>query len=440
MASASDTTLTTVEVSGALSTSGSLSRWYAGMVSLHEHELHEWAGKFALTTFYSSTALPRKGFSITRPLGFSNIQIGITQENVDHVVDGLLLASDEHSYLYHTEHPVALIRDHNISLRNCALVEFVVTVTSGLTYNLNSISKFSEKVPDAPVLAANYFGDVYCYESDQVLAASGVISFPTYGAYSIRFEHQPLFQRILSGGLITVNGRTPKPEVEFYTNVVDRYAALVGLKRKDDEDNLSLRARCQNLSLSRNQVQCISASLGTSTAFIWDTGYDLTIPASGTAEANIPLLSKYVKVVESPIVDSNRIILVNHPVGAISLRVDNQLIEPETYSVSGNTVTVHSGIVKTLMNSGSISERVTAEYRTQQLTTITSDSSGGSLFLDVPKVQGQMLVMGTVPTNVTVEDLVQTNIEFRWGRGHRSNAGLGTFGGYYSENNSLYYK
>jgi len=440
MASATVPVYSTIEVSGSLVTSGSLDRWYTGMISQHEHELHEWAGKFALTTFYSSTALPRKGVSITRPLGFNNIQVEITQDNADHVVDGLLFAGDEYSYLYQTVDPVVLVRDHNISLRNCALVEFVVYVSTGLTYDLSSISKFSDKVPDAPIYAADYFGDIFCYESDQVIAASGVISFPTIGAYSIRFEHQPLFQKILSGGLITINGRTPKPELEFYNNVVDRYAFLLGLKRKEDEDDLSLRSRCQNYSLSRTQAQSISAGLGFSKPFIWDTGFDLTIPASGSAPPNIPALGKYVKAVESAAVDSGRITLNNFPLGAVTLRLDGQIVEPETYSVSGNIITVNSGLIKTLIDNGSISERVTIEYRTQQLTTITSTSSGGAVFFDVPKVTGQKLVMGTIPTNVEIEELVQTDIEFRWGRGIRSNAGLGTFGGYYSEDNSLFYK
>lgn len=248
-----------------------------------------------------------------------------------------------------------------------------------------------------------------------------------------------MLTHILSGNFISVNGKNYTPKIEYYENTTDRVARLLGLKRQIGESNLALRARCQNYSLSSTLAQKIGASLGLSTPFYWDTGYQLTVLVSGSSSPNFPRLHPFRKLKETASVIDNKITLNSQPLGHVTLRLDNDIVDPKTFSLSGNMITVYDGQLKELINKNSIGTRVSVEYRVQTYSFVNVNTSGGALYLNTPTGEGQTLLLGTIPSNVVIEELPQTDMEFRWDRGHQSNSGLGTFGGDCSINTAHHY-
>lgn len=407
--------------------------WYRGSISLMEEELFRWAANLTQINFFPPTSLPRKGFYSDNHLGVDNYSLNLSQLSSNHVYGSIELLTTD-SFLYPTWKPCACLKDSTIRFRNLSLVEASVTVGSGQVLDLTTITEYSDRILDSPVFIANYYGDIICVEPDEVIAYAGLIPIQTSGPFKVRFETNFLFNSVVSGRAIDINGRRVEPVVDYYKNIIDDYAAILKLDRKLDEDNISLKNRCQNVSISKTTPQLLSASLGLSTPFIWDTGFQTTVFVSGSADINIPGFEKYKQITENPPFYENKLILTNFPIGTVTLFLDGvNIIDPRSYSVSGNAVTLYTSELQSIAGVNSTNSRVLARYRTQQYDFSTTTASGGATYISDINVEGQSLKLGIIPTGVTVTEIPETDIEFRWNRGGRSNYGLGTFGGYYTE-------
>jgi hypothetical protein len=369
-------------------------------------------------TFYSSTSSARLAYRAEQPK--NNFTLSLSSISSGHVSGVLEYKENLNSLVNLNWKPCYTTDNGSLIFRNLSLYEATITVDSSGFLNLNLLQNYNNKVIDSPIYISNIYGDISVIEPEVAISYNGLISLNRLGTYKVRYEIENFVTAICSGTYLKVDTTNTPAVYKFdLINPIDEVAQYLGLKRLVNEDNLALRSRCQNYSLSdsNSPSQALSSILGMASPIIWDTSTTLTLSLSGNTGNNFPGLDEEVRVLEKPYKDGSLIKISRTPNGLINLYLDDKLVDFNSFSLSGQILLFKD----TSLNNIDVS-RFTTTYRTNYYTT-TNTSSGLSL---LPSVE-QKLEPGIISTGVQIENLTNTKFEFRWGKKVNISTGLFTF-------------
>lgn len=222
--------------------------------------------------------------------------------------------------------------------------------------------------------------------------------------YTAYFRTTPRINRLLSGeDYIKVGTETVK--LAYYTleNSWDRLASVNGIKRNTRETNKSIKSRIQNYILSSNELCRISAELGASISFRWNTGSSFSFVGSGVTAISLFDLPKK-KYVDEQVINQQ---YITSSADYLELFSRGTVIDPSEFSTASGIINI-SGY-----------ESLDAKYIHNNYTFASSALTAFDLL--------QAVVFGTAATKVKFNSSSRTKFSWKWNRQLRGLSGLAEF-------------
>ena len=370
------------------------------------------------TSFNQSLWYPRNAYTAAINL-INPSTLTLSSAGTGHVTGVIRQAKSISEVLSICYEPCFAVNDSGgLLLRNIDLFDTSVTPDADGVIDLTTAFQTHPPIPDTPIIVANAWGDTFVISPEIPLTNNNLIPMGYQGDYRVRYSTTIFRSAVTSSALISFAGDTFKAHRIDLKNVVDEYAYLLGLTRIDDEDNITLRKRCQTLSLSKSSTQQISSAIGKSVPFVWDGVTTINISASGGGSPNIIGTSWLEHIVENPSYVNGNFVLSREPWDQIKVYANNQVFDALEYSISGSLLIPQSSALANI-NPAYLKVAYYFNPYTTSIgeTQITVSSKGGS----------PALFYGVVPTGVRIAETTKYTFDFSWGGSESGNLGGSSF-------------
>lgn len=277
------------------------------------------------------------------------------------------------SLRFTNHYPVVCFNEGIVLLKNITMVEFEVTVPVQAATTINLATQFTAHPPttDTAIAIGNAYDEWVYLDQQDVRIVDGLITVSLPGTYKLRYQSQSLHESFLDGSsYITIDGEQIRISPYQLQNIWDEYAWLINLRRLEAETNVSLKTKCQHMTLVEQPQSLISAALGKTQFITWATRSALNLSGSGfiSLEVNNTGPSEYIE--EQPVKDGAGFLLRYVPTDVIQLYLDTVALPTSTFMVTGSTI-----VPLTVRLANAKSENLVARYKTNWYTTSSSNNN-----------------------------------------------------------------
>lgn len=387
------------------------------------HELSKKPGKkvvtganYSLMSFYGWESNPRilyyapfiRQSDERPPLTYNSGSLTIIP-----ATDQITIVDSFQDLLYETS-PVGLYTESGIVFRNLAAVSVNVQSSSG-TLNIGSVLNSTPAVPDTQFIVRDFSGNEYLFDKiSPEFGENQVLTIGREDYFTVTFQGSALHNALLeTQGSVKAGNVLLTLKAQTEENTWDFYAELLGIKRKSLESNVTLKRRCQHMSLSLKPETYVSSALDRSRLQWWDPRTESAVVSSlqGTTLDFWPYKKEDFITEATPTMVASSILLRKVPSGPVSVFHNTNYVDPDRYTVSGSVISFDRDLYK-------ISERSSflVRYRSDNYVTVTDEE-------DIPTVQyvtNQGLSEPALlisSAGVCFEQTAFEDVSFRWDQG-----------------------
>jgi hypothetical protein len=329
------------------------------------------------------------------------------------------------SLMYEQTSPCYYRGESNIYFKNLDMISIATTATSGVIQLATSLATYP-KESDSPFIVENAWGDQTYIDQTHTnyYAASGIISVPHNGNYTVYYRSSQRFSNLLSqASYIKIDNALVEIKYHQLSNVWDYFAELVSINRNKRETNSALKRRSQHMTIATKPNQKIAAALGLTVGISWYTsGAVVNTSASGYNDWQIQDYTRALYIQEEiPVKDGNNFVLTYAPTGFIHITLNGSKIHDDSYTVSGSYIISDS----ILLQQASV-ESIRVTYKHQRMKDRNYPESG-NLYADVP--DGLQYRGILVKDDVVVENTIYRikEQEWRWNKDQGLVTGIAGF-------------
>lgn len=331
------------------------------------------------------------------------------------------------SLLYELTDLVYYISDSNFYIKNVEVrcVSGLIAASGFLDLSTEFVTEAIDS--DSPIIIKNEFDDFIIVDqtSNSYFSASGHVLVPQNGTYSVYYRSQRRIEcvsGVASSDLATlrIDNSTVSLAIHYIKNVWDEFALQNMIVRNKWETNEQLKTRCQHLTLAIKPNQKISAALGRTVGISWYAS-GVAVSVSGYNDWQLQLYDRAFYFKEKPAKDGTSFLLTYAPTGHIQLFLNNNLINENSYIVSGSYIIPSSNLLRDAEQG-----QLEANYKSQRMTKRNILNCPDTLEAVVPD---DGLYRGILVRDVLIENIIKKikPEEWKWNKVQGSLTGLAEF-------------
>lgn len=326
------------------------------------------------------------------------------------------------SLLYELVTPVYYKSDNHIYFKNLDVSSVSVSAVSGIIVLPSDLNVYPKET-DSPFIIENLWGDLkYIDQTSQIYNSTTNTIYVGYdGGYTVYYRSTSALTKLLnSTTYISIDQEVISLELYHHTNIWDRFAQNVSIKRNNNETNLSLKTRAQHMTIAAKPRQRIAAALGLTVGIVWYTS-GTAVNTSGYNDWQFQNYNRSLYIDEILTKDTSAFVFSYAPTGYVQLFLNDNLILEDSYTVSGSYLLCDSNLLRQA-SEGSLR----AIYKHQRMKPISYPETSNlvATVTDAKLYRGILIKDEIIVENVTRKIKQE---EWRWNKEQGLLSGLADF-------------
>lgn len=397
-------------------------KWFYHTLYVPGRQFLDYANRNIVPKFFGDTGQSRLIYRVQYSLAtrtLPDISLNITDS---HAVTGQVkIARTFKEFLFEEIEPIALFRADEILLRNIAAVRFYDEYSAGVLYISHFLATHPAVEDTQFVLTDPWDEQVIVDQNSQAFLEDRILTTLS-GPYDVAYLSQAVHDAFVLGhNTISVGDEVRTVSQDSVENVWDEYIGLMGYHRRPTEGNETIKFKAQQLSFARSPAMRIAAMMGRARWAFWDTlASSLSLAGSAATTVEVTEIPEWVPIREVPVRDEGKLALTAEPrSNFVQIFVQNQNINPRTYSINGSAITPSGGLLSSIDPS-----QIRIHYPVQ----IWSKTTSGNFVTGLTThhlIRDPYWVL--VGSDVLVSDSIKKIKEWKWDREYGVLSGLAEF-------------